>query len=135
VKALLWSAFVLLGSLWSAVAALTVRLARWLLETATGAGAAEALGSAVQAPLPEALAPWIDPVWLAVPRELALDAVQWAQQFAPSPEALMGWVSPLVWTVWTVWALGMLPLLAATLLGHWLISRAARAPVPAEAGR
>jgi len=132
VKALLWSAFVLLGSLWTAVAALTARLARWLLETATGAGAAEALGSAVRAPLPEALVPWIDPVWLAVPRELALDAVQWAQQFAPSPEALMGWVSPLVWTVW---GLGMLPLLAATLLGHWLISRNARAPVRAEPGR
>ena len=63
-----------------------------------------ALGNAVKQPLPEALAPWINPVWLAAPREFLLGALQMAEQFAPSPDGVMAWIAPLVWTGWALGA-------------------------------
>ena len=85
-KAFIWFAFVLLSAAWTGLAALTVKASDWLLGTVASVHGGEALGNAVKQPLPEALAPWINPVWLAAPREFLLGALQMAEQFAPSPE-------------------------------------------------
>ena len=77
-KAFIWFAFVLLSAAWTGLAALTVKASDWLLGTVASVHGGEALGNAVKQPLPEALAPWINPVWLAAPREFLLGALQMA---------------------------------------------------------
>ena len=119
-KGFIWLTFALLSAAWTGLAALTVKVSDWLLGTVTSVQAGDALGNAVKQPLPESLEPWINPVWLAAPRELLLEALQMAEQFAPSPDGVMAWIAPLIWTGW---ALGAAALLAVALGLHWLAGR------------
>ena len=126
-KGFIWLTFALLSVAWTGLATLTVKVSDWLLGTVTSVQAGDALGNAVKQPLPESLEPWINPVWLAAPRELLLEALQMAEQFAPSPDGVMAWIAPLIWTGW---ALGAAALLAVALGLHWLAGRVK----PATAG-
>ena len=119
-KAFIWFAFALLSVAWTGLAALTVKASDWLLRTVASVQGGEALGNAVKQPLPEALEPWINPVWLAAPREFLLGALPMAEQFVPSPDGVMAWIAPLIWTGW---ALGAAVLLAVALGLHWLAGR------------
>ena len=119
-KTFIWFAFALLSVAWTGLAALTVKASDWLLGTVESVQGGEALGNVVKQPLPEALEPWLNPVWLAAPREFLLGALQMAEQFAPSPDGVMAWIAPLVWTGW---ALGAAALLAVAIVLHWLAGR------------
>ena len=86
-KAFIWFAFALLSVASTGLAALTVKASDWLLGAVASAQGGEALGNAVKQPLPEALEPWISPVWLAAPREVLLKALRWRSDSCPRPMA------------------------------------------------
>ena len=119
-KTVVWGVFALLALCWSALIALSVQLADWLLGAA-GSGQVTAAASAVgQSPVPAWVALWIDPSWLQALQALWLDGVQWLGQVVPSSDGLMGWITPLLWTGW---GLGMLCLLVPAIGLHWLVGR------------
>ena len=120
---IIWTLFAVLMALWTGFAALSTSLVGWLLSgLADGqvTGAAEALG---QWPIPIWLGAWIDPVFISDLQHTWLSAVQWLSDVLPAASTLIGWVVPLMWTGW---GLVSMCLLAAALLGHWLVGKFGR---------
>lgn len=119
-KTIVWGVFAFLTVCWTALVALSVQLAEWLLGAAGSGQATAAVASVGQWPIPAWAALWIDPAWVQALQAMWTDIVQWLGQVAPSSDGLMGWITPLLWAGW---GLGMLCLLATAAGLHWLVAR------------
>jgi hypothetical protein len=74
-------------------------------------------------PLPEALAPWLDPATLQSLQQMVLVALDGLRDALPFMGAAMGWLVPLIWTAW---GLGLLLMLALAGGAQWLWKGLAR---------
>ena len=119
-KTIVWGVFAFLTLCWTALVALSVQLAEWLLGAAGSGQATAAATSVGQWPVPAWAALWVDPAWVEALQAMWIDRVQWLGQVAPSSDGLMGWITPLLWTGW---GLGLLCLLVPAVGLHWLVGR------------
>lgn len=119
-KTLIWLTFVLLAGLWTGLVALTAQVTEWLLSAVASGQVTDLAAAAGQWPVPAWLGAWADTAWLQALQAALVGGVQWLGQVLPSAGGLMDWIGPLLWATW---ALVMLSLLAAALLGHWLLGK------------
>lgn len=119
-KFALWGGFVLLAVLWTGGAALLAQLVQWSAQ-GLASGAASDIGNAAAAlTMPVWLAPWFDPAAWAALQQSAAAALEGVAALLPGIGGLVSWLSPLIWVFW---GLGLVALLALTLVGNWLIQR------------
>jgi hypothetical protein len=119
-KAIIWSAFLLLAVLWTAGAALFAQLTEWSLGLLASGSATDLVDRVAQIPIPPWLAPWID---LSGWQELVAwftAVLQSISAMLPAAGQSLGWLVPLVWIIWGI---GMLALLVTTLIGARLVGR------------
>ncbi len=119
-KLALWGVFVLMAGLWTGGAALLAQLVQWSAQ-GLASGAASDIGTAAATlAIPVWLAPWFDPAtWAAIQQSVSA-ALESLATLLPDLGDLVSWLSPLIWVFW---GLGLMVLLALTLVGHWLIKR------------
>jgi hypothetical protein len=119
-KALIWSVFTLLASLWTLFAWILSSLVQWVAQVAQGGDLQAAVRTVAEWPMPEWMAWWMDPGWV----RMAQSALVWTLEnlggTLPSLGTLIGWLSPLIWGVWFLVAV---LLLIAAGIGHALAGR------------
>lgn len=118
--AVAWIVFALLALLWTGGAAMTAWLADGAAQALAGGGAAQAAHELATVPVPQWIAPWIDPALL----QAAQSALQWAVEagrgLLPLVGSAAGWLVPLVWVAW---GLGLVVLLAGAAGAYLLLRR------------
>jgi hypothetical protein len=121
---LVWGAFGVLALLWTAGRYVAAAVARWGAQALAGGGLDGAGRVLAQPwPLPEALAPWLDPATLQSLQQMVLVALDGLRDALPFMGAAMGWLVPLIWTAW---GLGLLLMLALAGGAQWLWKGLAR---------
>jgi hypothetical protein len=120
--------FVVLGLLWTGLAALTAAGLQW---------AAGALASGSAADLAAAMGSWQLPTWLVEGLDLGwlmglqaalVNLVDLLQQWWPGLGQMVGWLVPLVWVTWGV-VMALLVLLGVIAYVAWgRISRSGQPP-------
>jgi hypothetical protein len=123
--------FVLLGLLWTGLAALTAGGLQW---------AAGALASGSAGDLAAAMGSWQLPTWLVQGLDLGwlmglqaalVTAVDMLQQWWPGVGQVVGWLVPVVWITW---GLGMALLLLLGVLAYLAWGRLSRSGQPPTGG-
>ncbi|MBX3662801.1 MAG: hypothetical protein KF804_10145 [Burkholderiales bacterium] len=115
---LLWGAFAVLALLWTAGSYIAAALARWGAQALAGGGLDGAGRVLAQPwPLPEVMAPWLEPAMLQALQQTVLVSLDGLREALPFMGAAMGWLVPLIWTVW---GLGLVCMLALAGGAHWL---------------
>ncbi|WP_342132482.1 hypothetical protein [Hydrogenophaga sp. OTU3427] len=117
-KTLVWTVCALLALLWTGALAVVGQLGAWLAEVVASGQATDLATAAVMGPLPEALARWIDPLWLQGLQAALAQGLAGLTELWPSVSGLLSWLVPLLWLVW---ALGLVGLLALAGGLHWLL--------------
>lgn len=118
--ALSWMLFALLALFWTAGAWITVAVTEWTVQALASGTAAQAARDVVTLPLPEWLKSWIDPAWSQALQSLAQWAVDAAGAWLPLAGTAAGWLVP---AIWIAWGLGLLMLLLAAAVVHFLARR------------
>ena len=118
--ALGWMLFALLALLWTAGAWITAAVTGWTAQAFATGTAAQAARDITALPLPEWLKFWIDPAWLQALQTLAQGAVDAAGAWLPLAGNAAGWH---VAAIWIAWGLGLLLLLLAAAVVHFLVRR------------
>lgn len=103
---------------WTGALAVVGQLGAWLAEVVASGQATDLATAAVMGPLPEALARWIDPLWLQGLQAALAQGLAGLTELWPSVSGLLSWLVPLLWLVW---ALGLVGLLALAGGLHWLL--------------
>lgn len=118
-KWLLWGGFGVLALLWTAGSYVTAAVTRWGAQ-ALADGRLDSAGRMLAQtwPLPEALAPWLDPAMLQALQQMVLSSLDALRDALPFMGTAMGWLVPLIWAAW---GLGMLLMLALAGSAHWLL--------------
>lgn len=119
----IWLVAALLATLWTGLAMVSVSLVGWLLSVVGSAPTGELAGMVGPWPVPAWLTPWVDAAWLQAAQATLVELVRWLGEVMPSASSLMAWITPLVWVLW---GLGMIGLLLAAGLLHWLTGRRMR---------
>lgn len=120
-KWLVWGAFGVLALLWTAGSYIAAAVARWGAQALAGGGLDGAGQVLAQPwPLPEVLAPWLDPAMVQALQQMALVSLDALRDALPFMGAAMGWLVPLVWAAW---GFGLLLMLALAGGAHWLTAQ------------
>jgi hypothetical protein len=124
-KTLIWSITALLALSWTGLVWLASSLSAWLLGV-LDPGRLKDAGHTVAGlplpPLPEWLAPWFSPAWLADWQTFGTSLLDWLGGVLPAGDTMMAWVGPVLWVGW---GLGLLTLVVLAATGHWLAGRRA----------
>lgn len=128
-KTLIWICVGMMAVCWSGLSWLWIELLQFSVEQLGHAERTEDLGRMVeQWPLPDWLAPWVDPAWAAALRAGLQGLLTLAASIAPWLGSALGWLLPLAWIAW---ALGLLLLGLSGAGLHLLIRRTGRTPAAA----
>jgi hypothetical protein len=119
-RIIIWSLFALAMLLWTGTALIAVHFVDWTVQTfGNTLPTAQELGAVAEAiPLPAWLAVWVDPAWAQIFQAGFGNFIEVVSQSAPFLASAISWLSPLIWGIW---GLGVLVLLIAAALGHWLL--------------
>lgn len=118
-----WILFALLALFWTGAAWVTAAATGWVTQALASGSATKAARDLAAVPLPEWLAPWIDPGWLQALRSAVEWAIEGAGAVLPVAAPAVGWLVPAIWMLWGV---GMILLLGGAAGAHVVVRRLAR---------
>jgi len=120
-KWLVWGGFGALALLWTAAGYIAAAATGWGAR-ALAEGRLDGAGQVLSQPwpLPEAMAPWIEPAMLQVLQQMILVSLDALRDTLPFMGTAMGWLVPLIWAAW---GFGLLLMLALAGGAHWLLAR------------
>jgi hypothetical protein len=112
--------FALLALFWTGGAALAAWLVHWAAQALADGGAVAAGREFASLPVPQWIAPWVDPALVQAARSALLWTMEAARDLLPLAGSAAQWLAPVVWVVW---GLGLLVLLAAAGGLHLVLRR------------
>ncbi len=120
-KWLVWGAFAVLALLWTAGSYVSAAVVRWGAQ-AFADGRLDGAGRVLAQPwpLPEAMAPWLDPAMMQALQQMVLASLDALRDALPFMGTAMGWLVPLIWVAW---GFGLLLMLALAGGAHWLLAK------------
>lgn len=119
-KTAMWILSSLLALAWTGLAAVTAQVVGWAGQRLASSGTGSLGEAATALTLPPWLGPWVDTAtWNAWVQAIA-GAAAWLEGAFPALGDIVGWLVP---AVWAIWGLGMVALLALTVVGHWGLGR------------
>ena len=119
-KTAMWILSSLLALAWTGLAAVTAQVVGWAGQRLSASGTDNLGDAAAALALPSWLGPWVDAAtWNAWVQAIA-GAAAWFERAFPALGNVVGWLVP---AVWAMWGLGLVALLALTVVGHWALGR------------
>lgn len=119
-KALIWGVFTLAVLLWTGATVLVVNVIEWSADQLSKGSPAFLETAASNIAIPIWMSPWLDPstwatIFMSIQGMLASTAAA-----VPFLGSMLGWITPVVWIIW---GLGVLGLLALSIVGTVLLKR------------
>jgi hypothetical protein len=124
-KAIIWTLFILMLSIWTGMTLLTAYFVNWMVQGFGSTQSAELGALLNNMPLPPQLSPWIDPALLQSIQSSLAGLIEGISQAIPNFASVIAWLSPLMWGVW---GLGALALFLFAITGHWLVGSFSKTP-------
>jgi hypothetical protein len=130
VKMVLGIVFAVLALLWTGGAAAVAQLVEWSAQGLAAGGSASTGTVVTAAAAPSWLSAWIDPATWSAAQQAITGALAAVSASLPAIGTAVGWLVP---AVWVGWGLGLVALMALTLVAYLLIARVGGGGTPGPA--